>query len=145
VEQFGDAVVTGNYLKVTVALLALVIAGLVLLNLKTMRTFRNFKPLVIRIDELGRTQAVGYDTFAYKPEDKDGQILPDAVLPALLTATVTPSTKTSPNPCTFSTSASPTTSSLRTKRTTRHQKLSQQPFCTRDRYRCAAGRARTNG
>jgi type IV secretion system protein VirB5 len=72
-EQFGDAIVTGNYLKVTVALLALVIAGLVLLNLKTMRTSRNFKPLVIRIDELGRAQAVGYDTFAYKPEDKEAK------------------------------------------------------------------------
>ena len=72
-EQFGEAIVTGNYLKVTVALLALVVLGLVLMNLKTIRTFQNFKPLVIRIDELGRAQAVGYDTFAYKPEDKEAK------------------------------------------------------------------------
>ena len=72
-EQYGEAVVTGNYLKVTVALLALVIAGLVVMNLKTIRTFQNFKPLVIRIDELGRAQAVGYDSFAYKPEDKEAK------------------------------------------------------------------------
>jgi type IV secretion system protein VirB5 len=31
------------------------------------------KPLVIRIDELGRAQAVSYDTFAYKPEDKEAK------------------------------------------------------------------------
>jgi type IV secretory pathway TrbF-like protein len=72
-EQFGEAIVTGNYLKVTVALLAMIIAGLVVMNLKTIRTFQNFKPLVIRIDELGRAQAVGYDSFAYKPEDKEAK------------------------------------------------------------------------
>jgi len=72
-EQFGEAIVTGNYLKVTVALLALIIAGLVVMNLKTIRRFQNFKPLVIRIDELGRAQAVGYDSFAYKPEDKEAK------------------------------------------------------------------------
>ena len=72
-EQFGEAIVTGNYLKVTVALLALVVLGLVLMNLKTIRTYQNFKPLVIRIDELGRAQAVRYDTFAYKPEDKEAK------------------------------------------------------------------------
>ena len=72
-EQYGEAVVTSNYLKVTVALLALVIAGLVVMNLRTIRTFQNFKPLVIRIDELGRAQAVGYDSFAYKPEDKEAK------------------------------------------------------------------------
>ena len=43
------------------------------MNLKTIRTYQNFKPLVIRIDELGRAQAVRYDTFAYKPEDKEAK------------------------------------------------------------------------
>jgi type IV secretory pathway TrbF-like protein len=70
-EQYGNAIVTGNYLKVALLVLALVVAGLVMMNLRTLRTFRNFRPLVIRIDELGRAQAVGYDAFAYKPEDKE--------------------------------------------------------------------------
>jgi type IV secretory pathway TrbF-like protein len=70
-EQFGEAIVTGNYLKITVALLSALIAGLVLLDIHTIRTFRNFKPLVIRIDEVGRAQAVAYDTFTYRPEDKE--------------------------------------------------------------------------
>jgi hypothetical protein len=72
-EQYGDAIVTANYLKVGMLVLSLVVAGLVLMNLRTVRTFQNFKPLVIRIDELGRAQAVGYDTFAYKPEDKEAK------------------------------------------------------------------------
>ena len=72
-EQFGEALVTGSYLKVAVALLALAVGGLVVLNVKTIHTFRNFKPLVIRIDELGRAQALSYDSFAYKPEAKEAK------------------------------------------------------------------------
>ncbi len=66
-EQFGEAIVMNNYLKVAIALLALAVVGLVVLNVKTIQTFRNFKPLVIRIDKLGRAEAVNYDAFAYKP------------------------------------------------------------------------------
>jgi|SRR5579884_600890 type IV secretion system protein VirB5 len=65
--QFGEAIVMNNYLKVAVALLALAVVGLVILNVKTIHTFRNFKPLVIRIDKLGRAEAVHYDAFTYKP------------------------------------------------------------------------------
>jgi type IV secretory pathway component VirB8 len=66
-EQFGEAIVMNNYLKIATAMLALAVIGLVVLNVKTIHTFRNFKPLVIRIDKLGRAEAVNYDAFAYKP------------------------------------------------------------------------------
>lgn len=72
-EQFGEALVSGSYLKVAVVLLALVVAGLVVLNIRTIHAFRKFKPLVIRIDELGRAQALSYDSFAYKPEAKEAK------------------------------------------------------------------------
>jgi type IV secretory pathway TrbF-like protein len=72
-EQFGEALVTASYLKIAVAVLALAVAGLVVLNVKTVHTFRHFKPLVIRIDELGRAQALSYDSFAYKPEAKEAK------------------------------------------------------------------------
>ena len=67
-EQFGEALVMNNYLRVAIALLALAVVGLVVLNVKTINTFRDFKPLVIRIDKLGRAEAVNYDAFAYKPQ-----------------------------------------------------------------------------
>ena len=67
-EQYGDTLVTNAYLKIALALLALAVVGLIILNAKTIHTFRNFKPLVIRIDKLGRAQAVSYDSFAYKPQ-----------------------------------------------------------------------------
>ncbi len=70
-EQYASAIVTGGYLKIAVTLLSLVVLGLVLMNLKIVRTLESFKPLVIRIDELGRAQAIAYETMSYKPEYKE--------------------------------------------------------------------------
>jgi type IV secretory pathway component VirB8 len=70
-EQYASAIVTGGYLKIAVALLSLVIVGLVLVNLRIVWTLKSFKPLVIRIDEIGRAQAVAYENLVYKPEYKE--------------------------------------------------------------------------
>ena len=72
-EKYGDAIVTNNYLKVAVALLCFAVLGLVILNLKTVRTFKNFRPLVIRIDQLGRAQAVDYRSLEYLPGDREAK------------------------------------------------------------------------
>ena len=44
------------------------IVALIVLNVHTQRTFRNFKPLVIRIDEVGHAAAVSYDSLTYTPQ-----------------------------------------------------------------------------
>jgi type IV secretion system protein VirB5 len=72
-EKYGDAIVTNNYLKIAVALLCLAALGLVVLNLRTIRTFQNFRPLVIRIDQLGRAQAVDYKSLEYLPGDREAK------------------------------------------------------------------------
>ena len=72
-ERYGDAVVTSNYLRIAVALLCLAVLGLAILNLRTIQTFRNFRPLVIRIDELGRAQAVDYKSLEYHPGDREAK------------------------------------------------------------------------
>jgi len=41
------------------------------MNLKIVRTLESFKPMVIRIDEIGRAQAVAYESLVYKPEYKE--------------------------------------------------------------------------
>jgi type IV secretory pathway TrbF-like protein len=71
IEQYASAIVTGGYLKIAVTVLSLVVLGLVLANLKIIRTLESFKPLVVRIDEIGRAQAVAYESLAYKPEYKE--------------------------------------------------------------------------
>lgn len=70
-EQYASAIVTSGYLKIAVTLLSLVILGLVFVNLKIVRTLGSFKPMVIRIDEIGRAEAVSYENLAYKPEYKE--------------------------------------------------------------------------
>ena len=72
-EQYGDPMVTNTYLKIALALLALVAVGLVLVDLRTIRTFQNFRPLVIRIDDLGRAEAINYHNLEYKPQDAEAK------------------------------------------------------------------------
>src|SRR5438046_5137706 len=70
-EQFGDAIVTNTYLKIALLAMALVAAGLIYTNIKTVRMVENFKPLVIRINDIGRAEAIRYDTLGYKPQDAE--------------------------------------------------------------------------
>jgi hypothetical protein len=67
VELFGSALVMNTYLKIAVLALSIVACGLIVLNVHTMRRFAQIKPLVVRIDEIGRAQAVTYDAMTYKP------------------------------------------------------------------------------
>src|SRR6478672_12771264 len=68
VELYGSALVMNTYLKIAVVLLALVALGLVALNFRTVATYSNVKPLVIRIDDVGRAEAVQYDATSYQPQ-----------------------------------------------------------------------------
>ena len=72
-EQYGDPMVTNTYLKIALALVSLVAAGLVLLNIKTIRTFQDFRPLVIRINDLGRAEAINYHNLEYRPQDAESK------------------------------------------------------------------------
>src|SRR5258708_14290178 len=72
-EQYASAIVTGGYLKIAVTLLSLVVLGLVLMNLKIVRTLESFKPMVIRIPEIGRAHAASNESLVYQPESKETQ------------------------------------------------------------------------
>jgi type IV secretion system protein VirB5 len=56
-----------TYLKVALLCVSVVAVGLVVLTLRTQRTAAHTKPLVIRIDEVGRAQAVQYEALTYRP------------------------------------------------------------------------------
>ena len=72
-ESCGDPMVTNTYLKIALALLALVSVALALIDLRTIRTFENFRPLVIRIDDLGRAEAIDYHNLEYQPQDAEAK------------------------------------------------------------------------
>ena len=68
VELYGSALVLNTYLKIALLLMSLVAVGLLVLNFRTVATYANVKPLIIRIDEVGRAEAVAYDATTYKPQ-----------------------------------------------------------------------------
>ena len=68
VELYGSALVMNTYLKIALVLLALLALGLVGLNFRTQAKYANVKPLVIRIDDVGRAEAVAYDAATYRPQ-----------------------------------------------------------------------------
>ena len=72
-ESYGDPMVTNCYLKIALALLALVCVALALIDLRTIRTFEDFRPLVIRIDDLGRAEAIDYHNLEYQPQDAEAK------------------------------------------------------------------------
>jgi len=68
VELFGSALVMNTYLKIALLCVSLVAVGLLALNFRTQKKYETLKPLVIRIDDIGRAQAVQYDTLTYQPQ-----------------------------------------------------------------------------
>jgi type IV secretory pathway TrbF-like protein len=68
VELYGSALVMNTYLKVALVLVSLVALGLLALNFHTAAKYSQVKPLVIRIDDVGRAEAVQYDATAYQPQ-----------------------------------------------------------------------------
>jgi type IV secretory pathway TrbF-like protein len=68
VELFGSALVMNTYLKIALLSVSVVAVGLLVLNLRTIKKYESLKPLVIRIDDIGRAQAVQYDTLTYQPQ-----------------------------------------------------------------------------
>src|SRR5438128_4181229 len=68
VELYGSALVMNTYLKIALILTSLVALGLVALNFHTAARAAQVKPLVIRIDNVGRAEAIQYDATRYQPQ-----------------------------------------------------------------------------
>src|SRR5262245_58196567 len=68
VELYGSALVMNTYLKIALLLVSVIALGLLALNFRTAAKYANVKPLVIRIDSVGRAEAIAYDATAYKPQ-----------------------------------------------------------------------------
>lgn len=68
VELYGSALVMNTYLKIALLLLSLVAVGLIGLNVHTVSKYSQVKPLVVRIDSVGRAEAVQYDAATYQPQ-----------------------------------------------------------------------------
>jgi type IV secretory pathway TrbF-like protein len=68
VELYGSALVMNTYLKIALLLVSTLALGLLALNFRTQAKYANVKPLVVRIDAVGRAEAVQYDASTYHVE-----------------------------------------------------------------------------
>ena len=70
-EQWGSAVVTNTYLKITIAALCLLCAGSFYIAYATVKKIDTFHTRYVRIDTIGRAEAISYDDLNYKPQEKE--------------------------------------------------------------------------
>src|SRR3989337_196283 len=68
VELYGSALVMNTYLKLALLLVSILALGLLALNYRTQAAAAKIKPLVVRIDQVGRAEAVEYDASVYAPQ-----------------------------------------------------------------------------
>ncbi len=67
-EIWAEVLSTNRYLKIALGALSLLCVGLLLLCWRTFDRFEHLSPLVVRIDEVGRAEAVAYEAAAYRPD-----------------------------------------------------------------------------
>ena len=77
-EYFGSTLTTNTALKITVVIFAVVIAVLSLNTVRVSRAAANVKPLIIRVNDVGRAEAIAYQNFTYKPPSWRASFLPGA-------------------------------------------------------------------
>ncbi|MBV9746319.1 MAG: hypothetical protein JO099_21395, partial [Acidobacteriia bacterium] len=70
-ELYGSVTVMNTYLKIAVLSLCLVGLGLVVMNVRIYEGYHHLKPLVVRINELGRAEAVSYGSLEYRPQEAE--------------------------------------------------------------------------
>ena len=70
-ELYGSVAVMNTYLKIAVLCLCAVAFGLTYLDIKTYTNFHDLKPLVIRINEVGRAEAITYGSLEYQPQEAE--------------------------------------------------------------------------
>lgn len=67
-EYYGSTLTTNTALKVITLILSLVIAVLGFCLLRATNAALHVRPLVIRVNDVGRADAVAYEDFTYKPQ-----------------------------------------------------------------------------
>jgi type IV secretory pathway TrbF-like protein len=67
-EQYGSALVMNTYLKVALFCVSVALLGMLGVCLSMFSWAKNQKPLIVRIDEVGRATPINYTNFSFTPE-----------------------------------------------------------------------------
>ena len=72
-EQYGDPIVMNTYLKVTILVLATVSVVLAGLVYKSQQALADMHPMIVRINDVGRAEAIDYRNFQYRPQEAENK------------------------------------------------------------------------
>lgn len=72
-EQYGDPLVMNTYLKITILALAVVCIALATLLYKSQTVLANIHPMIVRINDVGRAEAIDYRNFQYRPQEAENK------------------------------------------------------------------------
>ncbi len=72
-EQYGEPLVMNTYLKVTILVLAVVCLMLGALVYKSQKALADMHPMIVRINDVGRAEAIDYRNFQYRPQEAENK------------------------------------------------------------------------
>jgi type IV secretion system protein VirB5 len=72
-EQYGDPLVMNTYLKITILCLVTVCLALAALVFKSQKALASMRPLIVRINDVGRAEAIDYRNFQYRPQEAENK------------------------------------------------------------------------
>src|SRR3954447_4992682 len=72
-EQYGDPLVMSTYLKVIILVLAIVCLALAALVYRSQNALAAMHPMIVRINDVGRAEAIDYRNFQYRPQEAENK------------------------------------------------------------------------
>lgn len=72
-EQYGDPLVMNTYLKVTILVLGVVCLTLSGLVYRSQKALAAIHPMIVRINDVGRAEAIDYRNFQYRPQEAENK------------------------------------------------------------------------
>jgi type IV secretion system protein VirB5 len=72
-EQYGEPLVMNTYLKITVLALCAISVSLAALVYRSQNALAAMHPMIVRINDVGRAEAIDYRNFQYRPQEAENK------------------------------------------------------------------------
>jgi type IV secretory pathway TrbF-like protein len=72
-EQYGEPLVMNTYLKIAVLVLCAICAALAALVYRSQNALASMHPMIVRINDVGRAEAIDYRNFQYRPQEAENK------------------------------------------------------------------------
>ncbi len=72
-ERYGESLVMNTYLKITVLVLCAICLALAALVYRSQNALASMHPMIVRINDVGRAEAIDYRNFQYRPQEAENK------------------------------------------------------------------------